>query len=59
MVSAESMTEQELRDEVAAVPLGRIAQPAEIAAAVAFLAGPDAAYFTGQCISPNGGAVMF
>jgi 3-oxoacyl-[acyl-carrier protein] reductase len=59
MVSAESMTEQELRDEVAAVPLGRIAQPAEIAATVAFLAGPDAAYFTGQCISPNGGAVMF
>jgi 3-oxoacyl-[acyl-carrier protein] reductase len=41
------------------VPLGRMAQPQEIAATVAFLAGPEASYFTGQCISPNGGAVMF
>jgi len=36
-----------------------MAQPQEIAATVAFLAGPEASYFTGQCISPNGGAVMF
>lgn len=41
------------------IPLGRIAQPEEIASAAVFLAGPGATYMTGQCISPNGGAVMF
>jgi 3-oxoacyl-[acyl-carrier protein] reductase len=40
-------------------PLGRIARPEEIAAAAVFLAGPGASFMTGQCISPNGGAVMF
>ncbi len=40
-------------------PLGRIAQPEEIAAAAVFLAGPGATFMTGQCISPNGGAAMF
>jgi 3-oxoacyl-[acyl-carrier protein] reductase len=41
------------------IPLGRIAQPEEIAHAAVFLAGPGATFITGQCISPNGGAVMF
>jgi 3-oxoacyl-[acyl-carrier protein] reductase len=41
-----------------ALPLGRIGRPEEIAAAVLFLAGPGAAYFTGQCLGVNGGAVM-
>jgi len=40
-------------------PLGRVGQPHEIAAAAVFLAGPGATFMTGQCISPNGGAVMF
>jgi 3-oxoacyl-[acyl-carrier protein] reductase len=40
-------------------PLGRIARPEEIAAAVVFLAGPGATFITGQCVSPNGGAAMF
>jgi 3-oxoacyl-[acyl-carrier protein] reductase len=53
------LTEEQLRAEYAAVPLGRIATPAEIAATVVFLAGPQAAFFTGQCVSPNGGAAMF
>jgi 3-oxoacyl-[acyl-carrier protein] reductase len=39
-------------------PLGRIAKPEEIAAAAVFLAGPGATFMTGQCVSPNGGAVM-
>jgi len=41
-----------------ALPLGRIGRPEEIAAAVLFLAGPGATYFTGQCLGANGGAVM-
>ena len=40
-------------------PLGRIGQPEEIASAAVVLAGPGATFMTGQCISPNGGAVMF
>jgi 3-oxoacyl-[acyl-carrier protein] reductase len=41
------------------VPLRRLARPEEIAAAALFLADPANSYMTGQCISPNGGAVMF
>ncbi len=37
------------------IPLGRIAEPREIAAAALFLASDDSAYITGQWISPNGG----
>ncbi len=40
------------------VPLGRIGRPEEIAAVAVFLAAPANSYMTGQCISPNGGAVM-
>ena len=38
-----------------AVPLRRVGQPHEVAALVAFLCSPDAAYITRQVISPNGG----
>jgi 3-oxoacyl-[acyl-carrier protein] reductase len=43
---------------VAQTPLGRWGEPEEIAAAAAFLASDDAAFVTGQWISPNGGLVM-
>jgi len=41
------------------IPLGRLGRPEEIASAAVFLAGPGATFITGQCVSPNGGAVMF
>ncbi len=40
------------------VPLGRKATVEEIAAAVAFLAGPEGAFVTGQTLHVNGGAFL-
>jgi 3-oxoacyl-[acyl-carrier protein] reductase len=40
------------------IPLGRLGQPAEVAAAVAFLASPPAGYITGTTIDVNGGMLM-
>jgi NAD(P)-dependent dehydrogenase (short-subunit alcohol dehydrogenase family) len=39
-------------------PLGRIGEPADIAAAAVYLAGDESGFVTGQAISPNGGLVI-
>ncbi|MBU3665206.1 MAG: 3-oxoacyl-[acyl-carrier-protein] reductase [Chthoniobacterales bacterium] len=40
------------------VPLGRFGKPEDIASAVAFLAGAEAGYITGQALVVDGGMVM-
>jgi len=40
------------------IPLGRVGKPEDVAAAVAYLAGPGGGYVTGQVLRVNGGLLM-
>ena len=43
---------------LASIPLGRLGRPEEVAACVAFLCAPNAAYVTGETLHVNGGMYM-
>jgi 3-oxoacyl-[acyl-carrier protein] reductase len=45
--------------ELATVRIDRFLDPDEIAATIAFLAGPGGDGYVGQVLSPNGGTVFF
>jgi 3-oxoacyl-[acyl-carrier protein] reductase len=53
-----ALNEQQVGVMLAQIPLSRLGQPAEIAAAVAFLASSNAAYITGTTLHVNGGMLM-
>jgi 3-oxoacyl-[acyl-carrier protein] reductase len=48
-------TEQTLVEVAASSPLGRLGDPADVADVVAFLAGPDGRWMTGQNLRVGGG----
>jgi NAD(P)-dependent dehydrogenase (short-subunit alcohol dehydrogenase family) len=52
-----ALREEEIRRRSAAVPLGRLATPEDVAELTAFLASDGAAYITGQAINLAGGAI--
>jgi 3-oxoacyl-[acyl-carrier protein] reductase len=51
-------TEEQIAARAREIPLGRIAQPEEIARVAVFLASDDAAFITGELIHANGGAYL-
>ena len=54
----EALTEEQRDQLVEHVPLKRLGSVADVAASVAFLAGPGAAYITGATLHVNGGMYM-
>ncbi len=54
----DKLNEEQRKAFLKDVPADRLGKPSEIAAAVAFLASPDAAYITGETIHVNGGLFM-
>lgn len=57
MVSPAHMSAEWIARETA-IPAARLGQPEEVAAAVCFLLSPEASFFTGQILGPNGGSWM-
>jgi 3-oxoacyl-[acyl-carrier protein] reductase len=57
-MTAESLPEAARAKLLEQIPLGKIGGAEDVADAVAFLAGPEAAYITGQVIRVNGGMLM-
>ena len=52
---AEPVTDEVLAKIAATVPMGRLAEPDEIARVVCFLASDDASYMTGAMVSVDAG----
>ena len=57
-LSADEQLSEYVRRSEAAVPLGRLAEGADVAKMAAFLASDEAAYLTGISITVSGGTVM-
>ena len=53
-----ALTDEQRAATLSAVPAGRLGDPKEIAATVAFLASDGAAYINGETIHVNGGMYM-
>ena len=51
-------SEEEIAAAGRALPLGRLAEPEDIARAAVFLASDNAGFVTGQCLHVNGGGYL-
>jgi 3-oxoacyl-[acyl-carrier protein] reductase len=54
-VGLEKLPDEARQQLAAQIPLGRLAEPRDVAAAVLFLASDDAAFLTGVCLAVDGG----
>jgi 3-oxoacyl-[acyl-carrier protein] reductase len=54
----DALTEQQKSQILTVVPLGRLGEGADVAAACVYLASDEAAYVTGQTLHVNGGMAM-
>jgi 3-oxoacyl-[acyl-carrier protein] reductase len=52
------LPEEAKRAHAAALPLGRLGEPADVVGAFVFLASDESRYFCGQTLHPNGGEIM-
>ncbi|MDH3547722.1 MAG: 3-oxoacyl-ACP reductase FabG [Gammaproteobacteria bacterium] len=55
LIESDMTEDLPIKEMLEAVPMRRMGKAEEVAAAVAFLCSPDAAYITRQVLSPNGG----
>jgi 3-oxoacyl-[acyl-carrier protein] reductase len=55
----EQVTPQQVEYMVSRIPLGRMGQPKEVAALVAWLASDECSFTTGQCIDISGGRATY
>ncbi len=58
--TSDKLSDADYLDEVLLrTPMGRVGEPEEVAAAVAFLCLPAAGYITGECIAVDGGFLRY
>ena len=55
----DQLTPQQVQYMVQRIPLGRVGQPAEVAALIAWLASDEASFTTGQCLDISGGRATY